>query len=147
MNQQQPDSLIFDLDGTLVDTADEFVVVVQALRAEHELAPMNPQRIRASVSNGARSLVTLGLGIPEEAAEFEAKRLRLLELYSEVLGSVAAPYPGIPALLVARRSTLFTPSVWLGIFSIARRCLTASVTTIKGRPNWKMPRTPSRTPT
>jgi phosphoglycolate phosphatase len=92
-------AVIFDLDGTLVDTADEFVVVVQALRAEHELAPMDPDRIRASVSNGARALVTLGLGIPEEAADFEVKRLRLLELYSEVLGSVAAPYPGIPPLL------------------------------------------------
>ena len=98
-----PESLravIFDLDGTLVDTAEEFVVIVQALRAEHGREPMDPERIRASVSNGARSLVTLGLDLPEEAEGFETQRLRLLELYSEVLGSVARPYPGIIELLI-----------------------------------------------
>ena len=93
-------AVIFDLDGTLVDTAAEFVVIVQALRAEHGREPMDPERIRASVSNGARSLVTLGLDLPEEAQGFETQRLRLLELYSEVLGSVARPYPGIIELLI-----------------------------------------------
>ncbi len=92
-------AVFFDLDGTLVDTADEFVVVVQNLRAEHGLGEMDANRIRASVSNGARALVNLGLGIDFEAPEFESKRLRLLELYSEVLGTVAKPYPGIVSLL------------------------------------------------
>ena len=92
-------AVIFDLDGTLVDTADEFVPVVQALRAEHGREPMDPARIRASVSSGARALVSLGLNIPEDAPEFERNRLRLLELYSEVLGTIATPYPGIESLL------------------------------------------------
>ncbi|MEZ5501174.1 MAG: HAD-IA family hydrolase [Halioglobus sp.] len=92
-------AVIFDLDGTLVDTADEFVPVVQSLRAEHGREAMDPQRIRASVSNGARALVSLGLDIGEDAPEFESRRLRLLELYSEVLGTLATPYPGIPVLL------------------------------------------------
>jgi len=94
-------AVIFDLDGTLVDTADEFVVVVQALRAEHGMAPMEAGRIRQTVSNGARALVTLGLGLAEDHPEFEAQRLRLLALYSEVLGTVATPYPGINELLTA----------------------------------------------
>lgn len=92
-------AVIFDLDGTLVDTADEFVPVVQTLRAEHGREPMEPARIRASVSNGARALVSLGLDMHEDAPEFERNRLRLLELYSEVLGTIAAPYPGIVSLL------------------------------------------------
>lgn len=92
-------AVIFDLDGTLVDTADEFVPVVQALRAEHGREAMDPLRIRASVSNGARALVSLGLGLSEDAPEFEGKRRRLLELYSEVLGTLARPYPGIGELL------------------------------------------------
>jgi phosphoglycolate phosphatase len=92
-------AVIFDLDGTLVDTADEFVVVVQALRAEHALAPMDADRIRMTVSNGARALVSLGLGLAEDHPDFEQKRLRLLALYSEVLGSTAQPYPGIEELL------------------------------------------------
>ena len=103
----KPDRLkavLFDLDGTLVDTAAEFVVVVQRLRAEHDLPPMDPQRISASVSNGARALVRLGLDLPYEAPEFEDKRQRLLALYSEVLGTAATPYPGIPSLLSELRA-------------------------------------------
>lgn len=94
-------AVLFDLDGTLVDTASEFVIVVQALRAEHDLPPLDPARIAASVSNGARALVTLALGTVETDSVFEAQRLRLLALYSEVLGSSAQPYPGIVALLAA----------------------------------------------
>lgn len=92
-------AVLFDLDGTLVDTADEFVPVVQRLRAEHGLGAMDADRIRASVSNGARALVALGLGLNENDPTFENQRLRLLELYSEVLGTLASPYPGIPELL------------------------------------------------
>jgi 2-phosphoglycolate phosphatase len=92
-------AVIFDLDGTLIDTAEEFVPVVQQLRAEHGRDAMDPQRIRASVSNGARSLVSLGLDLNEDAPEFESKRLRLLDLYSEVVGTMATPYPGIEVLL------------------------------------------------
>jgi N-acetyl-D-muramate 6-phosphate phosphatase len=94
-------AVIFDLDGTLVDTADEFVVVVQALRAEHGREPLPDQLIRSNVSNGARALTTLALDLQESAPEFENKRLRLLELYSEVLGTVASLYPGIQELLDA----------------------------------------------
>ena len=92
-------AVIFDLDGTLVDTADEFVPVVQRLRAEHDLEPMEAERIRASVSNGARALVSLGLEMQEDSPDFETNRLRLLELYAEVVGTMASPYPGIESLL------------------------------------------------
>jgi N-acetyl-D-muramate 6-phosphate phosphatase len=97
-------AVIFDLDGTLVDTADEFIIVVQALRAEHGLAPIAEHLIRTNVSNGARALVSLALDITEDAPEFESKRLRLLDIYTSVLGDTARPYPGIESLLVELES-------------------------------------------
>ena len=92
-------AVLFDLDGTLIDTAPEFVQVVQQLRAEHGLEPLSADIISANVSNGARALVTLALDLQPEDAAFEQQRLRLLDIYSEILGSCAQPYPGIAELL------------------------------------------------
>ncbi|MEM1404496.1 MAG: HAD-IA family hydrolase [Pseudomonadota bacterium] len=91
--------VVFDLDGTLVDTADDFVPAVQKLREEYGHGPMDANAIRASVSNGSRALVTLSLGIQRDEKGFEDARLRLLDLYDEVLGRFATPYAGVPALL------------------------------------------------
>lgn len=92
-------AVIFDLDGTLIDTAQEFVVVVQQLRNEHGLDTMDEALIRSNVSNGARALVALALNLAETNSVFEEKRLRLLEIYSTVLGDSARLYPGIEDLL------------------------------------------------
>jgi phosphoglycolate phosphatase len=103
MNSSFPERLqavIFDLDGTLLDTASEFVQVVQQLRDEHGREPMDEDLIRSHVSNGARALVSLALDLAEEDPGFEQQRLRLLEIYRGLLGSSAAPYPGIEDLLL-----------------------------------------------
>jgi 2-phosphoglycolate phosphatase len=92
-------AVIFDLDGTLLDTAPEFVAVVQQLRSEHELGPLPEALIRAHVSDGARAMVALALDITPDHEIFESKRLRFLELYQAMLGSATVLYPGIAALL------------------------------------------------
>lgn len=92
-------AVIFDLDGTLVDTADDFIPVVQQLRKENDRPPMEAERIRSSVSNGSRALVKIALDIDEENPHFEPSRQRLLALYSAVLGSHAHLYPGLLELL------------------------------------------------
>ena len=98
---QPLEAVLFDLDGTLIDTAEEFVVVVQALRAEHGMGPMDADLIRANVSNGARALVRLSLGLEESSPELDAKWQRLLDLYGTVIGTSAALYPGIQQLIEA----------------------------------------------
>ncbi len=92
-------AVIFDLDGTLVDTAGEFVVAVQQLLAHHGRRQLPAERIRATVSNGAAALVTLALDIEPTDRRFEAERARLLAYYSDVLGSTATLFPGIGDLL------------------------------------------------
>lgn len=92
-------AVIFDLDGTLLDTAPDFVVVVNQLRAEHHLPPLPDERIRASVSNGARALVSLAFEIDESAPQFEQLRQRLLELYLNHVAVHTCFFPGIEALL------------------------------------------------
>ncbi len=92
-------AVLFDLDGTLLDTAPEFVVVVNQLRREHQLPAMEPNIIRGSVSQGARALVTLALGYRETEENFAPARQRLLELYAESLGDHTQAFAGITELL------------------------------------------------
>ncbi len=92
-------AVVFDLDGTLLDTAPDFVFVLNRLREEEGLPPLDPTLIRNTVSDGARALVTLGFELQEEDEGFEPLRLRLLELYSEHLAVKSGLFPGIAGLL------------------------------------------------
>lgn len=96
-------AVILDLDGTLVDTADDFVPVVQTLRAENALAPLPVPAIRNTVSNGARALVTLALDRREGDHDFQHWLDRLLQLYTGILGRHSRLFPGVQALLDALR--------------------------------------------
>ena len=92
-------AVVFDLDGTLLDTAPEFVEVVQALRAEHDLAPLPVEAIRAVVSDGARAMVSLALDITQDDPVFEDRRQRFLDIYATDLGRSTALFPGLGSLL------------------------------------------------
>ena len=99
LNKQKIRGVIFDLDGTLLDTAPDFVVVVNQLREENKLAHLPAETIRATVSNGSRALVTLALSLPESHADFEKYRLRLLELYTQHIAVYTCYFPGIGELI------------------------------------------------
>lgn len=92
-------AVLFDLDGTLLDTAPDFEVVLNQLRDEQGLDAIPAHKVRETVSNGARALVTLAFGLNEGDTGFEALRLRLLELYSAHLAVKTRPFPGIEQLL------------------------------------------------
>ena len=92
-------ALLFDLDGTLLDTAPEFEKAVQKLAARRNLPTPSPSAIRARVSEGARALVQLVLGQGEQEPGLEEAREEFLQLYGDELGRYSTPFPGIPALL------------------------------------------------
>lgn len=92
-------AVIFDLDGTLLDTAPDFIVVVNQLRAQHQLPSLDNDIIRAQVSNGARALVKLALSIDESHREFEHHRQTLLSAYLQHIAVHTVPFAGIELLL------------------------------------------------
>ncbi|WP_211828605.1 HAD family hydrolase [Kistimonas asteriae] len=99
-------AVLFDLDGTLLDTADDFIHVLNAMLAEDNRPPLPSPIIRANVSNGSRAMVTLAYGLTESAPDFTAYRNRFLERYAlhiEDLQRASTPslYTGIPELLTA----------------------------------------------
>lgn len=92
--------VLFDLDGTLVDTAPDFTIVVNKLLAEHDRSALSHKTIHLNVSNGARALVKNAFDIEEAHDDFADLLQRLLDLYFEQLDStVATLYPGLDDLL------------------------------------------------
>lgn len=95
------EAVLFDLDGTLIDTAPDFTLVVNRLLAEHDKAPLSHEAIHRNVSNGARALVRNAFGIDESHADFAGLLERLLDLYYEQLNDTSAClYPGLNELLL-----------------------------------------------
>jgi N-acetyl-D-muramate 6-phosphate phosphatase len=92
-------AVLFDLDGTLLDTAPDFVSVVNRMLIEDQRATLPFDIIRAGVSNGTRGLVRLAFELEEHADEFEPRRRRMLELYERNLLNATRPFPGMAELL------------------------------------------------
>jgi len=98
-NQRKIRAVMFDLDGTLLDTAPDFVAVVNKLLQENNRPTLPDEKIRACVSNGARALVMMAFDIEETHPKFAELRLRLLELYTNHIAVFTKPFPGIENLL------------------------------------------------
>ncbi|WP_346298841.1 HAD-IA family hydrolase [Halomonas sp. BM-2019] len=96
---RRPAALLFDLDGTLVDTAPDLARATNALRAHHGLAPLPYPIIRAQVSNGGSALVTLALGLAREAAGHDEARGFLLAAYGEAVAAESRVFPALSPLL------------------------------------------------
>ena len=95
---RNPSALLLDLDGTLLDTAPDMGGALNLLRAEHGLEPLPAATIRPVVSHGAMRLVALGFpGVAGD--EFEALRMRFLEIYAANLSAGTRLFPGFDAVL------------------------------------------------
>lgn len=91
------DAVLFDLDGTLIDTAPEFIVALDRLMAQIGRAAPDRVRVGHAVSQGGSAMLRAALGSDE--APDPALLERFLALYAERLGSAARLYPGIAQVL------------------------------------------------
>jgi phosphoglycolate phosphatase len=95
-----PQLVLFDLDGTLLDSAPDFVATVAVLRSRHGEPPMMPDALRPHVSRGARAMIAAAFPALGEV-EREALVQPFLDVYRQELGRHGAPFEGIEALLAA----------------------------------------------
>jgi 2-phosphoglycolate phosphatase len=87
-------AILFDLDGTLLDTAPDLVAALNMLRGEAGLQPLPFLEVQPLVSHGANALVREAFpGV--EPARFEALRSRFLALYAAALAVHTRPYAGV----------------------------------------------------
>ncbi len=97
-------AVLFDLDGTLADTAPDLARALNRVRAEQGLAPLPPEVARPHTSSGARGLLKAGFDIAPENEGYRALRERFLDFYEEELCVETRLFDGIPELLVKIRA-------------------------------------------
>jgi 2-phosphoglycolate phosphatase len=92
-------AVLFDLDGTLADTAPDLAAAVNRMRVEQGLEPLPIERLRPFASAGARGLVFAGLGVKPADTEYEGLRDTFLDYYAERTCEDTQLFPGVKALL------------------------------------------------
>jgi len=95
-----PSAVLFDLDGTLIDTAPDFIRCLNLLRQQHELAPLPAEHIRRSVSNGARAMIRVGFGLEPEHPDYLEKHTAFLDLYEAGVAIETTLFEGMDELLL-----------------------------------------------
>ncbi len=102
-------AILFDLDGTLIDSAGDLTAAIAHLLAEHGLAPHDVDTVRAMTGDGASTLIARvfegrGATVPEGALE------RFRAYYAKHGLVHTRPYPGIPELLQRLRAARPRPA-------------------------------------
>ncbi len=97
------EGVFFDLDGTLLDTAEDFVITVNQMLTDHQHPEMDGHVIRRNVSAGSRALMKLAFNLTP-GDELEQKRALFLQYYDRHIqdhrrSTFAQPYPGILPLI------------------------------------------------
>lgn len=92
-------AVLFDLDGTLADTAPDLAGALNRMRIIRGLAPMPLAVLRPVASAGARGLLQAGLGLRPEHEAYEATRLEFLEQYEAGLVLESRLFGGVVELL------------------------------------------------
>lgn len=96
-----PRAVLFDLDGTLADTAPDLVAAVNQLRTARGLAEAEYAMLRPYASAGARGLIGAALGLRPGDSDYEALRVSFLENYVSAIAAKTRLFDGIPELLEA----------------------------------------------
>lgn len=94
-------AVLFDLDGTLADTAPDLADAVNRMLREQGHEPLALERLRPFASAGARGLLQVAFGIKPEDAEYAALRETFLECYAERICRHTRLFPGMAELLEA----------------------------------------------
>jgi phosphoglycolate phosphatase len=100
MRRAPPACVLFDLDGTLLDTAPDLAAALNRLRREHgQSGLLSPATVRPTISQGSPGMLRLGFGLEPDDARYAELNQRFLELYRAAIAVDTTPFPGMAAVL------------------------------------------------
>lgn len=94
-----PTCVLFDLDGTLLDTAPDLAAALNRLRRERGAPEVPFARIRPTVSHGSPGMLKAGFGIDADHPLYAELNQRFLALYQEFIAVETALFPGMAEVL------------------------------------------------
>ncbi|MDE0715225.1 MAG: HAD-IA family hydrolase [Gammaproteobacteria bacterium] len=99
-----PDAVLFDLDGTLLDTAEDLVAALNTILDEDGRPPMPLDTFRPWVSQGGLTLVSMAYGLPRESEEAQALWQRYLAAYESDISRHSCLFDGLEGILAGLES-------------------------------------------
>jgi phosphoglycolate phosphatase len=94
-------AVLFDLDGTLIDSAPDLAGAANDLRERRGLAPLQFELLRPWVGAGARGMIGAAFSVAPGDASFGALRDEFLAIYEQRMLSRTAPFDGVDGMLNA----------------------------------------------
>jgi phosphoglycolate phosphatase len=101
MSLPTPRAILFDLDGTLADTAPDLAGALNQMRSKRGLAPTPYEVLRPVASAGARGLIGAAFRLQPGDADYEELRVEFLDNYAQALAVESSLFDGVLELLQA----------------------------------------------
>jgi len=147
MTLPTPRAILFDLDGTLADTAPDLAAAMNKVRTDRGLAPTPYDVLRPVASAGARGLIGAAFGLKPGDEGYEELRVAFLDTYEAAIADHTTLFTGMPDLLeglpalklawgivtnkAARFTDLLVPKIGLGHAA----CVISGDTTAHSKPH------------
>ena len=95
----QIQAVLFDLDGTLLDTAPDLGAAADKMRLTRGLPPLPAHQYRPLAGSGARGMIAVAFGLAPEQYGFEALKEEFFAYYGRYLGEHTVVFDGVPELV------------------------------------------------
>ena len=92
-------AVLFDLDGTLLDTAPDLVYTVNQLRKNTGLEALSIMQLRSKLSLGSKEMIKYALGITENHPQFAMLRKQFLDIYQDHIADATQFFPNMNNVL------------------------------------------------